>query len=834
MRKRLLIRLACLTWILLTSATSAVSLAVEPPVDATAVADASAVRSDLSLYSGRPTNPVPVIAGRDGSQQLIVMRTDGGGMPSDLTRDVSYTVEPDQIVAVDRSGHATPLGEGQATVTARAPDGRSASLKLQVAHFAEDLPLNFPNEVVPLFTKYGCNSGGCHGKASGQNGFRLSLLGFEPAEDYEFLLKEGRGRRLFPAAPDRSLVLLKATGRLPHGGGARIEPDSAPYRVLHRWISQGMPYGNESDPVVVGIEVFPRAMTLKPGSAQQIVVISHYSDGSLRDVTRLSQLSANDPEMAEVSATGLVRTQQQTGRTAIMCIFQGHVDVFRATLPLGVDVANLPPPANYIDTWVFRQLQELGLPPSNLCDDSTFVRRATVTIAGRVPTRAEVVAFLDESSPDKRQRLVNDLIDSNDYADQFATKWAAILRNKRTGDQDKRATFAFYYWIRDRLLENYPYDAFVRDIVAASGDVSIHPPVAWYREVRDSSALVEDTAQLFLGMRIQCARCHHHPFEKWSQRDYHSFSAFYSQVGRKQSEFGNQDRIIHRRGTASVQDPKTGEQLLPTGLDGPPTEVSPWDDPRQRLVDWMTQPANPFFSRALVNRYWKHFFGRGLVDPEDDIRVTNPASNPELLDALAKDFVDHRYDLKHLVRTICTSQVFQLAADPNAYNQQDKQNFSRFYPRRLDAEVLLDAIDQLTGQPTQYAGMPAGTRAIQLPDNGFDSYFLKVFGRPEASSACECERSADASLSQSLHLLNSQDILGKVSADTGRAAQLAADPRPLEQRIQELYFLAFARSPDAEELAVATDYIQSKATPREGFEDVIWALINTKEFLFNH
>ncbi|MCP4192853.1 MAG: DUF1553 domain-containing protein [Planctomycetaceae bacterium] len=789
---------------------------------------------ELRVETGREPGQVAVIAGRDGSQQLVVTAVTAEGEQLDYTRRVTYAAAPTGLVEVDSAGHVTPRSEGELTVTAQTAGGVSASTRLRVEHFSDDLPLNFANDVVPLFTKHGCNGGGCHGKASGQNGFRLSLLGFEPVEDFEFLTKEGRGRRLFPAAPHRSLLLMKATGEVPHGGGQRIEPDSPPYRVLHRWVAQGMPFGKDSDPVAIGIDVFPKKRTMQSNAEQQIIVVAHYSDGTSRDVTRMAQLESNDVEMAEVTPSGLVETQQQTGTAAVMCIFQGHVDVFRATLPLGVQVADLPEPSGYVDELVFAQLQELGLPPSELCDDPTFLRRATITIAGRVPTLQEATEFAADSSADKRVRLVNRLLDSNDYAHNFATKWAAILRNKRGNDADKRATYAFYHWIRDRIIENQPYDEFVRDIVAASGEVSIHPPVAWYREVRDQASLVEDTAQLFLGMRIQCARCHHHPFEKWSQRDYHSFSAFYSQVGRKKGEFKNQDRIVHKQGKATAKNPKTGESLLPTGLDAEPSEISPLDDPRHVLVDWMTQPNNPFFAKALVNRYWKHVFGRGLVDPEDDMRVTNPASNPRLLDALAEDFVAHGYDLKYLMRTICSSKTFQLSAEPNEYNQKDKQNYSRYYPSRLNAEILLDAIDQMTGVPTKFPGVPDGTRAIELPDSGFDSYFLTVFGRPESSSACECERSSDASLAQSLHLLNSKDILGKVSADAGRAAKMIDDKRALDQQIKEMYLIAFSRQPDADELRIASDYIQSKENSREGFEDVVWALINTKEFLFNH
>ena len=784
---------------------------------------------DASSLDGRA-----IISGQDGALQLVVTAERvADGMRRDVTRNAVYSVEPADVLQIDSSGHASPLSEGVATIHASL-GGRSSSIEVQVKHIEVDLPINFSNDVVPLFTKHGCNGGGCHGKASGQNGFKLSLLGFEPTEDYEFLIKEGRGRRLFPAAPDRSLLLEKAIGKVPHGGGARLEFDSPPYRVIRRWISQGMPYGSEADPKVVGIEVYPKARTMQAGAAQQLMVTATYSDGSVRDVTRMTQLESNDSEMAHVTPSGLVQTQTQTGTVAVMAIFAGHVDVFRATLPLGVEIERLPESNGFVDDLVFNQLKELGLPPSEICDDQTFLRRASIAIAGRLPTLEESQAFAEKQSESKRADLIDALIETPEYADNFATKWSSVLRNKRENNDDKRATFAFYRWIRDSLYDNKPYDEFVREIVTASGDVSVYPPVAWYRQVRDKSALVEDTAQLFLGLRIQCAKCHHHPFEKWSQEDYHSFSAFYARIGRKPTKFKKQERIVHQFGKASAKNPKTGQDLLPTGLDAETLNLVPDEDPRHALADWMTTAENPFFAKALVNRYWKHFFGRGLIDPEDDMRVTNPASNPELLDALANHFTESEFDIKDLVRTICNSTTFQLAADPNAHNQKDKQNFSRFYPKRLEAEILLDAIDRVTGVPTTFDGMPVGTRAIELPDNGFNSYFLTVFGRPESSSACECERSGDASLAQSLHLLNSKDILGKVSSDNGRAKVLSDDERSIAQKIEELYLIAFSRKPTETEIKIAQQHIETRKTPREGFEDVVWALINTKEFLFNH
>lgn len=790
----------------------------------------------IAIDTGRTVDGKFILAGRDSHQQLIVTGTYDSGQVRDLSRDVVYTVAPEGIVTVDASGYVTPITEGDVTVHVQVPNGPDSSVSATVSNIRIDLPVNFPNQVVPVFTKYGCNSGGCHGKSGGQNGFRLSLLGFVPDEDYEYLVKEGRGRRLFPSAPERSMLLAKATAQSPHGGGHRIAVESPAYRLLHRWIEQGMPYGSPEDPTVTHIEVLPKERLMGREHSQQLISIAHYTDGSTKDVSRMTQFDSNDTEMAEVSATGLVTTAKLTGSVAVMARYQGYVGVFRATVPLGIPADSLPPVKTLVDTHVFAKLKDLGLPASEVCGDQTFLRRVTVDIAGRLPSAVETEAFLANSSPNKRAELVDGLLNSTDHAEYFANKWSAILRNKRRAEYEKTATFGFYDWIRGNILDNKPYDQFVREILTASGDAESNAPVAWYREVKDASAQVEDTAQLFLGLRIQCARCHHHPFEVWSQQDYYGFQAFFSRVGRKKGLLQGEDRIYHNPGVAQAQNPKTKEMVKPTGLGSPTLELSQYDDPRNELADWMAAPENPFFARALVNRYWKHFFGRGLVDPEDDMRVTNPATNPELLDALAKDFIEHKFDMKHLIRTICNSQTYQLAAEPNSWNRNDKQNFSRYYPKRLNAEVLLDAINQVTGTTTGFGGAPAGTRAVQLPDSGFTSYFLTVFGRPEASSACECERSSEANLAQSLHLLNSSEIQGKLTAGGGSAARLAAEKdRDHAAKIRELYLLAFARPPLADETAIAIAHIEKCGDDvKRAYEDIVWALINTKEFLFNH
>jgi hypothetical protein len=789
----------------------------------------------VTIETGRAQDGLFIVAGRDGGQQLVVTGNYSSGQLRDVTRDVTFTIAPEGIAKVDATGWVTAVAEGRATIHVKSAAGPEAQINVEVKNITQDLPVNFPNQVVPVFTKFGCNGGGCHGKSGGQNGFALSLLGFEPKEDFEHLVKEGRGRRLFPASPDRSLLLTKATAKVPHGGGHRIDEDSPFYRVLRRWIEQGVPYGDPNAPTVTRIEVLPEERLMPRDGNQQLVVVAHYSDGSTEDVTRTTSFDSNDTEMAEVSATGLVTTAKLTGSVAVMARYQGHVGVFRATVPLGVEVANLPQSRNFIDDAVFDKLKSLGLPPSGVCDDATYLRRVTIDITGRLPSLEESQQFLADTDPAKREKLVDRLLASTDYAEFFANKWAAILRNKRGNDADKSATFAFYNWIRQNLHENKPYDHFVREVVAATGEPGRSPPVAWYREVSDASAQVEDTAQLFLGLRIQCARCHHHPFEKWSQQDYYGFQAFFSQVGRKKGHAAGYDRIYHKYGVAQASNPKTGQAVKPTGLGSEPMEIAPDADPRQELADWMANPQNPFFAKALVNRYWKHFFSRGLVDPEDDMRVTNPASNPALLDALAQNFIEYKFDMKHLVRTICTSQTYQLSAEPNEWNANDKQNFSRYYPKRLNAEVLLDAIDQVTATPSRFGGVPAGTRAVELPDNGFSSYFLTVFGRPESSSACECERSSEANLAQSLHLLNSGEIQGKLTSGSGLASVLGGDAnRPHEEKIRELYLLSFSREPTADELSIALSHIEKGENKKFAYEDIVWALINTKEFLFNH
>ena len=716
---------------------------------------------------------------------------------------------------------------------------------------AADSPraLSFVNDVQPVLTKMGCNAGACHAKAiTGQRGFRLSVLGFEPEEDYEAIVKQGKGRRVFPPAPEESLLLTKGAAIVPHTGGKKIIPGSEPYKTIVRWIAQGMNYASANEPKVTSLSVEPSRQTMKVKSIQQLKVTANFSDGSKRDVTSMSLYEANDKNMADASDVGLVKTFDLPGNVAIMVRYSGLVSVCSVSIPLGAPVDHLPPEKNFIDKHIFANLKQIGVPPSPICDDSTFLRRVTLDIAGRLPTSEETQAFLSSKDGDKRDHAIDSLIATPDYADFFANKWTALLKNKRDEVADITANFAFHAWMRDNLLANTKYDQIVRQILASTGTIVSNPPVAWYKRVKEPTTQLEDVAQLFLGVRMQCAQCHHHPFEKWTQGEYYQLAAFFSQIGRKPTSIAGEDLIFHKRGVAQTEHRKTRVMLKPAGLGQAAQDIPPDEDPRLKLVDWMADKDNPFFAKSLVNRYWKHFFKRGLIEPEDDIRDTNPPTNPELLDALANHFIDNGFDLKEIVRTITQSRTYQLSSTPNEHNVADRQAFSHFYPKRMTAEVMLDSIDMVTGAKSDFADLPAGTRAISLPDNSYTraSPFLKVFGRPDNASVCECERVNSASLAQSLHLMNAADIKAKLGASGGRAELISKAELPEPKRIRDLYVAAYSREPTAEEIRISETYVIKPRTDavgkpldtprakRNGYEDLLWALLNTKEFLYNH
>ncbi len=787
------------------------------------------------------------LKGSDSSQQLVVTATLADGRLVDLTGHVDYTADDAKLVRITSTGRVLPLLDGKTRLSASYGDKR-AEVPVRTEAVRENLPINFGNQVVPIFTKLGCNSGGCHGKITGQNGFRLSLLGFEPELDYSTLTKEDRGRRVSQSAPDASLLLMKASGQVPHGGGKRMEVGSDEYKLLRRWLSAGVPFGDASDSTVTRIEVYPDHRLLARQSQQQLAIYAHYSDGSIEDITRRAQYDTNDPEIAVVDGTGLIHTLALSGEAAVMARYLGKVTVFRATVPLGVKVPEYKfAHRTVVDDFTHKKWQELGIMPSDPCTDEQFLRRASLDITGTLPTAEQVKAFVADKDADKYDKLVDRLVDTPEYGYYFANKWADILRVKRDNQAGRAyGTFTFHNWIRESLAADKPYDEFARDILGATGDETKCPPTVWFKDIQTPEQFVDNTAQVFLGTRIQCAQCHHHPYEKWSQDDYWSMAAFFGRVGRKtlpvaglSAQNQNQQKlVVYTKATGTVRNKRSNLDAAIKPLDGDALEVGGETDPRQKLVDWMVQPKNPFFARAVVNRYWAHFFGRGIVDPLDDMRVTNPPSNPELLDALAKEFVAKKFSLKQLVKTIAKSQTYRLSATPNEFNRHDRQAYARYYPKRLSAEVLFDAVCQVTNSPSNFAGLPSDThaprRAIMLPDESFRSYFLDVFGRPQRLSACECERVTEANLAQVVHLLNSEEVQGKLSRVGGKADEMAKDPRPDAEKVTELFLSAVGEKPGDKKLKESLEFLDKNAKNKKAaYEDILWALINMKAFSFN-
>jgi hypothetical protein len=796
-----------------------------PPGDPPAAADLDVTPAALELAGVH-----------EGRQLLVTASADGRSF--DLTRKAIYTVAPPGIVQVSPTGYVRASAEGAAEITALAA-GHKRTVRVVVHDAGAGRPLHFANDVVPLLSRHGCNSGGCHGRASGQNGFKLSLFGFDPVADYNALVKEDRGRRILPAAPAFSLLLLKASGRAPHGGGKRLDPDGEDYRILRDWVAKGAPLGDAGGPTLKRISVWPKQRVLGRAAEQQLAVLAHYSDGSIRDVTRHAHYQSNESSVAAVEADGLVHAFDSAGEAAVMARYMGQVAVFRAQVPLGKAIAKYPdfPTRGYVDELALARWKELGIVPSDLCTDAEFIRRVHVDLCGRLPTPDDVRAFLaegDAASGDRRARLIDRLLDSPDYAAYFALRWGSILRNASLAGAEQ-AAYAFHDWIRDMIARNRPYDEFVRGIVAAAGEWQDAPAVNWYWQMRDDQLHqpVADTAQVFLGLRLQCAKCHHHPYERWSQEDYYGLTGFFTRLGRK--GLGEPPPYFcDRRRTTGEINPATGKPIEPKLLDGPYLDIPPEEDPRDRLVDWMARPDNPFFAKALVNRLWGHLMGRGLVDPVDDMRETNPPSNPELLDALAKDFIAHKFDMKHVLRTICNSRTYQLSSVPNDFNKHDRQNHARYYARRMIAEVLFDAVDQACGVRTPFGKMSRQARAVDLPHEGFGSYFLDVFDRPPRSSACECARSTGASLQQVLHLSFSPDTENKIARGDGRVAKLIKRKGTPEQAVEELYLAAFARFPTEQEQKTALGYLQQQSDRRRALEDLLWVLLNTREFMLNH
>lgn len=798
----------------------------------------SAAPAKLSLYPESVT-----LNSRESRQQLLAQAlVDGRG--EDWTRSAQWTSSNPAIVEVDAAGMVSPKGDGEAIITAK-QGGTSSSLKVKVAGYTKPFAWAFREHVIPVMSKRGCNQGSCHGALAGKNGFKLTLRGYDPEVDYDVLTRASQGRRVLLADPEKSLLLQKASFAIPHGGGLLLKKNSLEYRVIREWIEGGAPAPTTADVEVVDLEVFPKSAILKNGSEQQLVVRAKYSDGRMEDVTRWAKYSSNDEGVAQVDdGTGRVKMLGH-GEAAITVWYSSKVLYTRLAVPFTAEVSadkyTRITRRNYIDDLVVAKLKSLSIEPSPLAPDEMFVRRAFLDAAGILPTAEEVENFLADRSPDKREKLIEYILNKEEFTDYWAYKWSDLMlvSSRKLGAVGMQS---FYNYIRDSVKQNKPWDKFATEIITSSGSTRQNGALNYFVLHKDPIDLTENITQAFLGQRLTCARCHNHPLEKWTQKQYYQMVNLFARVGLKNGNTMG-ETVVFARTSGDVNHPRLLKPLNPTPLDGAEMSLDSTEDRRVHFAKWLTSPENQFFARNLVNRVWGSIMGRGLTDPIDDVRATNPASNAALFDALVADFTKD-FDVKRLIRTIMNSSTYQLSSEPNASNQSDGKCYSHYILKRLPAEVLLDSMSQVTGVPTAFDGYAAGTRAMQLPDVQVKSEFLNVFGRPKRVICDAGERSSDPSIAQALHVINGDTLNRKLMNPNGAVNLFlklgVSDGRMIEQ----VYLSAFGRLPSETEKQRAVELLKAsrleKGTTeamlqsrRQGAEDLMWALLTSKEFLFN-
>lgn len=777
--------------------------------------------------------------------QLIAAKTNASGEVSDrsedLTGSVRFESSDDSIVTVSQTGRLLAVKNGQAVVTATL-DQVKREITVQVGGVVAQPEISYTEQVSPLLTKAGCSMGACHASQFGKGGFRLSVLGSAPEDDHQAIVRQGQQRRVNLVEPSQSLLLKKPTMQVPHGGARRLDKNSVDHDLLVAWMAGGAPGPKAEAAKVSGITVTPARRVGPQGLTQQLRVEATYSDGTVRDVTAWAKFDSMDEGILSVTPSGLV-TAVGKGQAPMMVRFEGQGEVSMFVIPYaeGTELVGWSN-HNFVDELAAAKFRELGIVPSGLCDDATFIRRAFLDATGTLPTPEETLAFLQSTDPNKREQLVDRLLGltgdptldvyNDRYAAYWTLKWSDLIRN--TSDKlGEQGMWALHNWIKDAMRNNKPWDECVRELVTAKGSIYMNGPANYFVINRNSSDLTEATAQLFMGIRLECAKCHHHPFEKYSQADYYGFAAFFSRVGSKRSEeFGifGRESVVTVRANGEVKHPRTGKVMKPTPLDG-----ESMDHPLDRripLAKWLTSTENKAFAKSVVNRYVDYLLGRGLVEPVDDMRSTNPPTNVALMNALAKHFVESGYDLKQLVRVIMVSRLYQLDSQPTAENESDNRFYSHYYVKRLPAEPLLDAIDSATNVRTKFKSLPSGTRAIELPDAQYPNYFLKTFAKPRRASVCECERTPDENLAQALHTLNGDILAGKIADKKGRVAELIDAKKSHEEIVTTLYLATLSRPPSERELAASQTFLAESSSPKECYEDLLWALVNSKQFLF--
>ena len=772
------------------------------------------------------------LRGNRAQQQLVISGMFTADDTRDLTSGVTLTSSNPAVLKIEGT-LAKPVADGTAQVTATL-GGLTASAEVTVKEMAMPSPVSFKNEMLAALTKASCNMGACHGSPSGKGGFRLSLRAFDPTIDTLTLRSEFMQRRINPVQPDESLLIKKPLMDVAHGGGRRIKKGDPVHRVFHGWIGEGLRLDADNVAEVTKIEVFPNKRVFRPaGSQQQLIVMATFADGSMRDVTPLTVFSSSNEQVASVNENGLV-SKGGRGETAVLARFLDKMATSQITFLEDVPgfAWNNPAEHNFVDNLVFEKLKQLQILPSDLCSDEEFLRRAYLDVTGRLPTIEETTAYLANQTLDKRNLLIDQLVESDDFADFWTLKWSDILRSN-SKKITAVGTQKFRRWVYDSIRTDKPFDQFARELLTASGSVFENPAANYWRASRDPNDAVETTAQLFLGIRIQCAKCHNHPFERWSQDNYYGIAAAFTRIARQKGDTAEEE-IIYPMATGEITQPRTGKQMkVHLLLKGDVDDVA-GQDRREVFANWLTSPENPFFARSAVNRIWGHLLGRGIVETVDDFRDSNPPSNAKLLDELASQFAKNNFSQKWVVKTVLKSRTYQLSSRKNNFNKDDEIYNSHANTRLLSAEQLLDSICQVTNVPETFAGLPAGTRAVSLADPPTDHYFLKIFGQPQREMACQCERSNESNLSQALQMINGPTVHGKLRADAGRIAIFIKENKPDDEVITTLYLSALSRKPTQAELDAAKRHIAAQQDRRLALEDVGWAILNSKEFLFQH
>ncbi|MEE2937041.1 MAG: DUF1549 and DUF1553 domain-containing protein [Planctomycetota bacterium] len=811
---------------LLTLATATFTLAASPePAAASASKSDPAAERKLLVFPDQ----IQLDTARDYQHFLAVVRRDDD-VTIDVTETAKWTLSDDQFAKLE-GNKILPVADGETELICDL-GGTVRRIPVKISRSAEKLPISFEKDIVPIMTRSGCNTGSCHGAARGKDGFMISLFGYDPAGDYKRITREIGMRRINLAVPEESLLLTKSIGQVTHTGGKLFGEDSIYYQTILEWLKAGAPADATPPPSVAKLEIYPTQAVIEGvGSKQRFIALAHYSDGTTRDVTNLAAFMTNNETSAAIDKNGSV-TAGARGEAFVMARFETKTEG-RQVLVLPKELKYEAPEieGNYIDQLVGKKLNQLRILPSGLCTDEEFIRRITIDITGQLPTEEEYHQFVNDIAGDKRARLIDRLLERKEFSEIWAMKFAQLLMIKSTNQVSYKSAFLYNQWLTDKFAKNVPLDEMVRELFGATGGTFSNPATNYYQIERDTLKRAENAAQVFMGIRTQCAQCHNHPLDRWTMNDYYGFAAFFCQTGQKNAE-DYREKIIYDRGSGEVKHPVNGQTMQPKFLGGELVDTK-GKDRRVVMAEWLTSAENPYFSTSIANRVWAHFMGVGIVDPVDDIRVSNPPTNPELFQTLGNKLADYKFDFRQLVRDICNSNAYQRTVTPNESNQSDTRNYAYARVRRIPAEMLLDIVSQLTNTKEKFRGLPLGARAVQIADGRTSTYFLDTFGRAPRDTVCDCEASTDPSLSQALHLLNGSATSGKITQGKVIDELLANDATP-KQALERLYVRCLSRYPTDEEMKELLVSVGEAANPQQGLQDIFWAILNSREFVFNH